>query len=182
MAKPSLITVIIFKFMASWNEYIMTLSFLSTETKRTLTLRLTYLMEVQYFATDWGALFAGLVIMMIPTMVAYALLQRQMTAGISMGGLKGWGGFSPVEDRRVIRAPLNGNESIGNLLGRRVFWVAGGRGDAVIWRAGPSCVADGKTLPLSRAVRADWRTSSAHTYATHLCKSGCSRYNEVENR
>lgn len=54
-----------------------------------LTLGLTYLMEVQRFATDWGALFAGLVIVMIPTMAAYALLQRQMTAGISMGGLKG---------------------------------------------------------------------------------------------
>ncbi|RJG20550.1 hypothetical protein DQX05_24785 [Paenibacillus thiaminolyticus] len=67
----------------------MALLFLLTETKRMLTLGLTYLMVVQCFATDWGALFAGLVIVMIPTMVAYALLQPQMTAGISMGGLKG---------------------------------------------------------------------------------------------
>lgn len=46
-------------------------------------------MEVQRFSTDWGALFAGLVIVMVPTIVAYSLLQRQMTAGSSMGGLKG---------------------------------------------------------------------------------------------
>ncbi|MDG0871799.1 hypothetical protein L5D93_04445 [Paenibacillus thiaminolyticus] len=50
-------------------------------------------MEVKCFATEWGALFAGLVIVRIPTMAAYALLQRQMAAGNSMGGLKGWGGF-----------------------------------------------------------------------------------------
>lgn len=79
--------------MASRNEYIMALLFLLTETKRTQTLGLTYLMEVKCFATEWGALFAGLVIVRIPTMAAYALLQRQMAAGNSMGGLKGWGGF-----------------------------------------------------------------------------------------
>ncbi|MCM3339072.1 carbohydrate ABC transporter permease [Paenibacillus sp. MER TA 81-3] len=89
MAKSSLITVIIFNFMAAWNEYIMALSFITTETKRTLQLGLVYLMEVQRFSTDWGALFAGLVIVMVPTIAAYSLLQRQMTAGISMGGLKG---------------------------------------------------------------------------------------------
>ncbi|MGG4394907.1 hypothetical protein ABEX25_11475 [Paenibacillus thiaminolyticus] len=87
--RSSLITVIIFNFMASRNEYNMALLFLSTETKRTQTLGLTYLMEVQCFATDWGALFAGLVLVMIPTIAAYALLQRQMAAGNSMGRLEG---------------------------------------------------------------------------------------------
>ena len=33
-------------------------------------------MEVQKFATDWGALFAGLVIVMVPTMVIYSLVHR----------------------------------------------------------------------------------------------------------
>lgn len=93
MAKSSLITFIIFNFMVSRNEYIMALLFLLTEKKRTQTLGLTCLMEVKCFGTKWGALFAGLVIVMIPTMAAYALLQRQMSAGNSMGGLKGWGGF-----------------------------------------------------------------------------------------
>ncbi|WP_231392096.1 hypothetical protein [Paenibacillus sp. HGH0039] len=48
--------------MSYWNEYIMALSFITTESKRTLTLGIAYLMEVQRYATDWGALFAGLVI------------------------------------------------------------------------------------------------------------------------
>ncbi|CAH0120898.1 Diacetylchitobiose uptake system permease protein NgcG [Paenibacillus sp. CECT 9249] len=89
MAKAGVVTITIFNFMAFWNEYIMALSFISTESKRTLTLGLAYLMEVQRYATDWGALFAGLVTVMIPTMVLYAILQRQITSGISLGGLKG---------------------------------------------------------------------------------------------
>ncbi|KIL41375.1 ABC transporter [Gordoniibacillus kamchatkensis] len=89
MARAGLVTVIVFNFMSYWNEYIMALSFISTESKRTLTLGLAYLMEVQRYATDWGALFAGLVIVMVPTMVLYALLQKQITSGLNVGGLKG---------------------------------------------------------------------------------------------
>ncbi|WP_068777078.1 carbohydrate ABC transporter permease [Paenibacillus sp. FJAT-26967] len=89
MARSGMITVAIFNFMSYWNEYIMALSFITTESKRTLTLGIAYLMEVQRYATDWGALFAGLVIVMIPTLVLYALLQRKITAGINVGGLKG---------------------------------------------------------------------------------------------
>lgn len=79
----------IFNFMSYWNEYIMALSFITTESKRTLTLGIAYLMEVQRYATDWGALFACPVIVMILTLVLYALLQRKITAGINVGGLKG---------------------------------------------------------------------------------------------
>lgn len=89
MSKPGLITITIFNFMAFWNEYVMALSFISSESKRTLTLGLAYLMEIQRFSTDWGALFAGLVMVMIPTMVLYALLQRKITSGLNMGGIKG---------------------------------------------------------------------------------------------
>jgi len=89
MARSGIITITIFNFMGFWNEYIMALSFISTESKRTLTLGLAYLMEVQRYSTDWGALFAGLVTVMIPSMVLYAVLQRKITSGINMGGLKG---------------------------------------------------------------------------------------------
>lgn len=89
MAKPGIITITIFNVMGFWNEYIYALSFISSEGKRTLTLGLAYLMEVQRYATDWGALFAGLVLVMVPTLLIYALLQNRITAGLNMGGLKG---------------------------------------------------------------------------------------------
>ena len=47
------------------------------------------LMEMQRYATDWGAMFAGLVIVMLPTMIFYALVQNKLTSGITIGGIKG---------------------------------------------------------------------------------------------
>lgn len=88
MAKPAMVTVVMFNFMAFWNEYILALTVLNQE-KTTLSVGLLNLMEVQKFATDWGAMFAGLTIAMTPTILIYILVQGKLTQGISMGGLKG---------------------------------------------------------------------------------------------
>lgn len=88
MAKPALVTVIMFNFMSFWNEYILALTVLDQD-KTTLSVGLLNLMEIQKFATDWGAMFAGLVIAMLPTMLVYVFVQGKLTQGISMGGLKG---------------------------------------------------------------------------------------------
>lgn len=88
MARPAMVTVIMFNFMAFWNEYIMATTLLHEE-KWTLPVGLANLMEQQKFATDWGAMFAGMVIVMLPTMILYTFVQKRLTEGISMGGLKG---------------------------------------------------------------------------------------------
>ncbi|MHC1750204.1 MAG: carbohydrate ABC transporter permease [Cellulosilyticaceae bacterium] len=89
MSKPGLVTIVMFSFMSYWNEYVLALTMITTETKRTLSVGLKNLMEVQKYATDWGAMFAGLVIVMVPTMIFYALVQKKLTSGLSLGGLKG---------------------------------------------------------------------------------------------
>jgi len=89
MARPAIITVTIFNFLGLWNEYNFALIVVSSESKRTIPVGLAYLMEVQRYSTDWGALFAGLVIVMIPTIIVYALLQNKITSGLNVGGLKG---------------------------------------------------------------------------------------------
>lgn len=88
MSKPGFVTIGVFAFMAYWNEYIMALTVLKPD-NYTLPVGLKNLMEVQKFATDWGAMFAGLVIVMVPTMIFYALVQKKLTSGLSIGGLKG---------------------------------------------------------------------------------------------
>ncbi|HOV64159.1 MAG TPA: carbohydrate ABC transporter permease, partial [Spirochaetia bacterium] len=40
-------------------------------------------------ATDWGALFAALAIVLLPTIAVYAVSQKSLTEGIMLGGLKG---------------------------------------------------------------------------------------------
>ncbi len=89
LAKPGLITVAIFTFIAIWNEYILALVLISSPHLRTLPLGIANLMMVTHYKTDWGALFAGLVIVMTPTVLAYAFLQNRITKGITIGALKG---------------------------------------------------------------------------------------------
>lgn len=89
LVQPGLITVMIFNFFAFWNEYPMALTLIFTDSKRTLPTGLANLFEVQRYATDWGALFAGLSLVLVPTLVVYAFTQKKLTSGVMMGGLKG---------------------------------------------------------------------------------------------
>jgi len=89
LMKPGLVTVTVFNLFAFWNEYPMAFSLIYTDAKRTLPVGLANLMEVQRYATDWGALFAALAIVLLPTIAVYAVSQKSLTEGIMLGGLKG---------------------------------------------------------------------------------------------
>ena len=88
MAKPSIITVILFNFLSFWNEYIISMTLLTKESK-TLPVGLMQLMQAQKAAANYGQLYAGLVIVMLPTLILYMLVQKKLTQGMSLGGLKG---------------------------------------------------------------------------------------------
>jgi len=88
MAKPGIITVCMLSAMAAWNEYPLALVLL-TEKNYTLPVGLQRLYEIQRYATDWGALFAALTIVLIPTIFMFAIGQKYLIEGISAGGLKG---------------------------------------------------------------------------------------------
>jgi len=87
MARPSIITVILFNFLAFWNEYIIAFTLMTT-TNKTLPVGLQNLMAVEKTATNYGVMYAGLVIVMIPTLVLYVSVQQKLTQGMSLGGLK----------------------------------------------------------------------------------------------
>ncbi len=89
LAKPGLVAAGIFNFFGIWNEYPLALVIISSNELRTLPLGIANLMMVQQYQTDWGALFAGLVIVMVPILLVYLLFQRQITEGLTAGALKG---------------------------------------------------------------------------------------------
>lgn len=89
MAKPGIVTVVMFSVIAAWNEYAVALVMITDTKKQTLPVGLANLFEVQRYATDWGALFAALVLVLIPTVVLFIIGQKQLINGIAMGGLKG---------------------------------------------------------------------------------------------
>ena len=87
MAKPSILTVILFQFLSFWNEYI--IAFIVMNEHNTLAVGLKNLMAVERTATNYGIMYAGLVIVMIPVLVLYICVQKQLTKGMTLGGLKG---------------------------------------------------------------------------------------------
>lgn len=89
LAKPGIATITMLTAMGFWNEYPLGLVLLTDESKKTLPIGLANLFEVQKYATDWGALFAGLVIVLIPTIIVYLIGQKYLLQGIGMGGVKG---------------------------------------------------------------------------------------------
>lgn len=88
MARPSIITVVLFNFLSFWNEYIIAMTMLTGEEK-TLPVGLMQLMQAQQAAANYGRLYAGLVIVMLPTLILYMCVQKKLTEGMSLGGLKG---------------------------------------------------------------------------------------------
>ncbi|MFZ7945219.1 carbohydrate ABC transporter permease [Neobacillus sp. 19] len=87
MARPSIITIILFNFLAFWNEYIIALTLIPGENK-TLPVGLMNLMAAQKSAANYGQMYAGMVLVMLPTLILYILVQRKITQGMTLGGLK----------------------------------------------------------------------------------------------
>ena len=85
MARPSIITVILFNFLSFWNEYIISMTLLTGE-EQTLPVGLMRLMQAQQAAANYGRLYAGLVIVMLPVLILYICVQKKLTEGMSLGG------------------------------------------------------------------------------------------------
>jgi len=92
LAKPGLVTVAIFEFIGIWKEYFYAYMLLGGDTTgeaRTLPLGLANLSVASLFRSDYGMLFAGLVLVTVPILIVYALLQRHIVKGVAAGALKG---------------------------------------------------------------------------------------------
>jgi ABC-type glycerol-3-phosphate transport system permease component len=92
LARPGLVTVAIFQFIGVWKEYFFAFMLVGGDAgggARTLPLGLANLSITSQFRTDYGMLFAGIVMVTIPILLVYTLLQRQIVKGIATGALKG---------------------------------------------------------------------------------------------
>ena len=89
MAKPSIITVILFNFLSFWNEYIIVKTLVTERDMWTLPAGLLNLMQAQQSAAEYGPMYAGLVLVMLPVLILYICVQKNLTKGMTVGGLKG---------------------------------------------------------------------------------------------
>ena len=87
LCRPALATLGILTFLASWNNFLWPLVVATTEDKYTLPVALA-LYSVGQNRTDFGLLLAGAVVVVLPVLIVFLLLQRHFLRGIATTGLK----------------------------------------------------------------------------------------------
>jgi multiple sugar transport system permease protein len=88
-AVPAIVTVALFAFIMSWNEFLGALVLMSKGSSFTLPLILAAARtETSLGGTDWGMLQAGITISIVPCVLVYLLLQRYYVSGLMTGAVK----------------------------------------------------------------------------------------------
>lgn len=87
--RPGLVTVALFAFLASWNDFFAPLILISDASKFTMPVAVYSMQQRSFGAIDYGALEAGVVVMALPCLLAFLLLQRHYVRGFMTGALRG---------------------------------------------------------------------------------------------
>jgi multiple sugar transport system permease protein len=87
--RPAIVTVSLFAFITSWNEFLGALVMMNRGTTFTLPLILANARQATSIGgTDWGLLQAGVTISIIPCVLFYVLLQKYYVSGFTSGAVK----------------------------------------------------------------------------------------------
>lgn len=87
LATPAIVVTALFSFMTAWNEFILAATFLSGE--RNMTLPTVLYSYVDANNTDWPPFAAGAIIVSLPVMALFFVLQKHLVGGLTSGGVKG---------------------------------------------------------------------------------------------
>ena len=88
LASPGLLTATIFNFIGLWNEFQLALIFIQDPDLRPLSLSLYTLKNSMTYSGDWAGLFAGVVIVIVPTIILFVWLSERMISGMTLGSVK----------------------------------------------------------------------------------------------
>lgn len=87
ITKPPIITIAIMTFLNNWNEFIMAMTYLTSDTWRTLPF--SVLQFQGQYASNYAVQFAVMALTALPALIVYILLNEQITKGIVVGAVKG---------------------------------------------------------------------------------------------
>jgi trehalose/maltose transport system permease protein len=86
---PALVTTGLLAFIAAWNEFLFALTFVVSDTQRTVPVAIALLSGATSFEIPWGVLMAASVIVTVPLVVLVLIFQRKIISGLTAGGVKG---------------------------------------------------------------------------------------------
>lgn len=88
MSRPMIATVVIVTMVEKWNDFIWPLIVTSSDTMRTLPIGLLLLKSAEGY-TNWGAVMASTVFVVVPVLIVFVFAQRHIIAGLTQGATKG---------------------------------------------------------------------------------------------
>lgn len=87
IAKPALLTVLIFNFIATWNELLVALIFISDPNRYTMPVGLTNF--VGQYTTNYAPMLAAIMLAVLPSIIVYSIFNTKIVAGMTAGAVKG---------------------------------------------------------------------------------------------
>ena len=87
VAAPGIVTTLIFIFINAWNEYTVALCLISTDTIKPLTVGINIFNG--YNIIEWQYLFAGSIFAIVPVVILFMSIEKNLTSGLTAGGVKG---------------------------------------------------------------------------------------------
>ncbi len=85
--KPAIATQAIFSFVTSWNNLFMPMVLLTDKSKFTMPIMVS-LLKGDIYKTEFGSIYLGLSLTVLPLFVIYFLLSKYIIAGVALGGIK----------------------------------------------------------------------------------------------
>lgn len=89
LVQPAVITVTIFNFLSVWNEFFMALIFTTSESMTPVGVGLLQIVNAMKYSGQYGAMFAAVIIVFLPTFLLYIFMSEKIIAGVTGGGVKG---------------------------------------------------------------------------------------------
>jgi multiple sugar transport system permease protein len=86
LARPAVVTAVIFTFIAAWNEYVVALTLMQDDAKKPLTVGINS--YVTGYEQHWDQLFGASIIAIVPVVILFAMIEKHLVGGLTAGSIK----------------------------------------------------------------------------------------------
>jgi raffinose/stachyose/melibiose transport system permease protein len=87
LSRPAFATVVIFQFLSSWNEFLLAMTLVQSDSRRTLPMGILNFFQT-YNNTNYAYIFAALTMSAVPIIAVFVVFQRQFIGGLTAGAVK----------------------------------------------------------------------------------------------